>query len=127
MLLAIIAYNVFFRTLANYLLWKIVLSLNSVGGKKYRDEGFLFSQVYSGQKAEAPFWDSCTGAVAVLMPFAYGRVYVDTRFKSKFAVKEACYFQFDVQGHSHKIFMVVVQGVHFPSKNGYGWGGGQGF
>jgi len=76
------------QTLANYVLWKIVLALNSVGGKKYRDEGFLFSQVYSGQKARAPFWDSCTSAASVVMPFAYGRIYVDTRFKSKFAVKE---------------------------------------
>ena len=101
-ILSLLSFHEFhcFRTLANYVLWKIVMALNSVGGKKYRDEGFLFSQVYSGQKARVPFWDSCTGAASVVMPFAYGRIYVDTRFKSKFAVKEACYFQFYMQDYS---------------------------
>ena len=66
-----------------------MLSLNSFGGKKYRDLGFLFSQVSSGKKAKSPFWNVCTREAAVALPFAYGRLYVDTRFKSKFAVREA--------------------------------------
>lgn len=79
---------IFYRTLANYLLWKVVESLNFVGGKQFAEESYQFAKVYSGKKARSPLWDACTSAAMRAMPFAYGRMYVDLRFKSKFAKKD---------------------------------------
>ena len=70
------------------MLWKIVSSLNFAGGQKFQDEIFFFDQVYTGQEAKKPFWATCADASDLAMPFAFGRLYVDARFKSKFAKKE---------------------------------------
>ena len=78
----------FSRTLANYMLWKILSSLSSFGGKKFRDEQFKLMKIYVGKKTETPRWHTCIKTASSWMPFAIGRLFVDNKFKSKYAKKE---------------------------------------
>ncbi|XP_065061468.1 endothelin-converting enzyme homolog [Rhopilema esculentum] len=77
------------ETLANYLLWNLVSGLYAFVGEKFRQEGFRFEKIFAGKKAEPSFWLFCTELVEKALPFAYGRMYVDARFRSKFAKREA--------------------------------------
>eukprot|EP00112_Aurelia_sp_Birch-Aquarium-sp1_P007550 Seg1823.4 transcript_id=Seg1823.4/GoldUCD/mRNA.D3Y31 product="Endothelin-converting enzyme 2" protein_id=Seg1823.4/GoldUCD/D3Y31 len=77
------------ETLANYMLWKVLSSLGDFCGKKFRDEQFKLMKVYVGKKTETPRWNTCIRTASSWMPFALGRIFVDNRFKSKYAKKEA--------------------------------------
>lgn len=82
-------WNIFvFRTVASYMLWKILSALSDVGGDEFREERFRFDKIYFGKKARSPYWETCVRAASSAMPFAYGRLYIDERFRSKFAKKE---------------------------------------
>ncbi len=77
-----------FRTLANYLMWRIVSKFKGFAGKKMKPVLFNFDKAYNGRKAAVPSWLSCVRTIQSWMPFAFGRVYVDHFFKFKHVKSE---------------------------------------
>ena len=73
----------FFRTLANYLFWRIASPLAHFGPENLRNEFFNFHKVYYGTTAKSPRWKTCMAIAEGWMKFALGKVYVDHKFNSK--------------------------------------------
>eukprot|EP00794_Sanderia_malayensis_P015453 gene15453-17037_t len=76
------------EVLANYMMWRVLLTLKRFAGSKIKAVDLKFSKVYYGTKVSSPHWLTCVNTIQKWMPFAYGRLFVDSEFKSKYAKPE---------------------------------------
>jgi putative endopeptidase len=60
--------------------WRLLNTSSSALPKRYADENFAFSKMFTGQKERLPRWKSCTAATTGLLGDAVGQEYVKQTF-----------------------------------------------
>ncbi|KAF4525578.1 hypothetical protein B566_EDAN010437, partial [Ephemera danica] len=68
------------RTVANYLMWRLVRHLSRETTQHMRDLSFNFDKIYSGVKEDTHRWRECVSRVNNALPFAAGYKYVQRHF-----------------------------------------------
>lgn len=70
------------KTLANYLIWRVVMQSISTLGKRWRDFAQSYSSVITGQEREEPRWEQCLSSLTGTLGIAISSMYVKNHFKS---------------------------------------------
>lgn len=70
------------RTLANYMIWRVVLQSISTLGRKWRDLAQGYNAVITGQEREEPRWEQCLSSLTGTLGIAISSMYVKNHFKS---------------------------------------------
>lgn len=52
-----------FRTIANYMMWRVTLQSFAVLGRKWRDLAQEYNKVITGQDREEPRWEQCMASL----------------------------------------------------------------
>lgn len=68
------------RTIANYMIWRIVLQSVSSLNKKFREIYFDYNRVLNGNNQEPSRWDTCIGRVSDWMGMSVSSLYVKNHF-----------------------------------------------
>jgi len=68
------------RTVANYMIWRIILQSYSSLNKQFRDAYFNYQRVVNGNSQEPARWDTCIGRVTDWMGMALSSLYVKHHF-----------------------------------------------
>lgn len=69
------------RTIANYLVWKFVYSRIPNLSRRFQYRQLEFIQVLLGTNSLAPRWDRCVNYIENALPYAVGKMFVDSFFK----------------------------------------------
>ena len=70
------------KTLANYMMWRVVLQSISTLGKRWREIGQTYSAAITGQEREEPRWRQCLSSLTDKLDIAISSLYVRSHFKS---------------------------------------------
>ncbi|KAG9509324.1 Neprilysin-2 [Fragariocoptes setiger] len=70
------------RTVANYMMWRLVLQSATTLGKKWRELAQQYSTIITGQEREEPRWEQCLGSLTGTLGIALSSLYVRNYFKS---------------------------------------------
>lgn len=70
------------RTLANYMMWRVVLQSVSTMGRKWRELAQTYNAVITGQEREEPRWEQCLSSLTGTLGIAISSMYVKNYFKS---------------------------------------------
>ncbi|GFG28564.1 hypothetical protein Cfor_10702 [Coptotermes formosanus] len=68
------------RVIANYIQWRLVMTLGKDTTQKLRELAFNFDRVYSGTKEKLPLWRECVFVTSSMLSFAVGYSYVSRFF-----------------------------------------------
>ncbi|KAM9319451.1 phosphate-regulating neutral endopeptidase PHEX [Gastrophryne carolinensis] len=69
------------RTLANYLIWRFVYSRISNLGRRFQYRQLEYIRVLLGTNTLAARWDRCVNYIENALPYAVGKMFVDTYFQ----------------------------------------------
>lgn len=69
------------RTIANYLIWKFVYSRIPNLSRRFQYRQLEFIQVLLGTNSLAPRWDRCVNYIENALPYAVGKMFVDSFFQ----------------------------------------------
>ena len=76
-------YDMFrYRTLANYIVWHVVMKFESVLPEPFELAKFKFYSAIYGVRGTAPRWRSCVDRLSGTMMFVVGSLFVDKHFSS---------------------------------------------
>ncbi|XP_003739567.2 neprilysin-2 [Galendromus occidentalis] len=69
------------RTLANYMIWRVVLQSYATLGKAWRDRLLEFNAALSGKTRESPRWEQCMTSLTGSMALSLANLYVKNYFR----------------------------------------------
>nr|XP_006128821.1 phosphate-regulating neutral endopeptidase isoform X2 [Pelodiscus sinensis] len=69
------------KTIANYLVWRMVYSRLFNLSRRFQYRWLEFSRVIEGTTSLPPQWDKCVNFVEGALPYAIGRMFVDVHFQ----------------------------------------------
>nr|XP_020644827.1 phosphate-regulating neutral endopeptidase [Pogona vitticeps] len=69
------------KTIANYLVWRMVYSRLFSLSRRFQYRWLEYSRVTQGTTSLMPQWDKCVNTVESALPYATGRMFVDVHFQ----------------------------------------------
>ncbi|KAG6930389.1 phosphate regulating endopeptidase -like protein, X-linked, partial [Chelydra serpentina] len=69
------------KTIANYLVWRMVYSRIFNLSRRFQYKWLEFSRVIQGTTSLLPQWDKCVNFVEGALPYVLGRMFVDVHFQ----------------------------------------------
>ncbi|XP_004450420.1 phosphate-regulating neutral endopeptidase PHEX isoform X2 [Dasypus novemcinctus] len=69
------------KTIANYLVWRMVYSRIPNLSRRFQYRWLEFSRVIQGTKTLLPQWDKCVNFIESALPYVVGRMFVDVHFQ----------------------------------------------
>ena len=116
-----------------YLRWHLLLRASGVLGNRWRDAGFAFERILTGEQEQPPAWRRCANAVDHDLGEALGQVYVaqvfppDSKARAKKLVKDieaamgrdidsVTWMQASTKREAHLKLAAVVEKIGYPDK-----------
>lgn len=96
------------RTLANYMLWRIVLQSMGISSKRWRNLLLDYSKAITGQAREEPRWEQCISSVSGSLPYALSSLYVQNHFNGQSKVSAE-----QMVKYIHKEFMEILNNIEW--------------
>ncbi|CAG2104773.1 unnamed protein product [Medioppia subpectinata] len=96
------------RTLANYMLWRVVLQSFATLGKKWRELAQEYNTVITGQAREEPRWEQCMSSLTGSLGIALSSLYVRHNFKG-----DSKHVALDMVEYIHREFLKILERVEW--------------